>query len=72
MLMSECSRTDLDEVCSEDVVDVFQPGHHGRQGVQLPDQHRVIQPRGIASVLPRLKCLFYLKFSVENVFFVST
>ena len=72
MQLSEYSPTDLDEVRGEDVVDVLQPGHHGRQGVQLPDQHRVIQPRGIASVLPRLKCLFYLKFSFENVFFVST
>ena len=53
------SQTDLDEVRGEDVVDVLQPGHHGRQGVQLPDHHRVIQPRGIASVLPRLS-LFYV------------
>ena len=51
-------RNNLDEVCGEDVVDVLQPGHHGCQGVQLLDQHRVIQPRGIASVLPRLNVYF--------------
>ena len=57
----------LNQIFCEDVVDVLQPGDHGRELGQVPDHHGIVKPRRVPPLLPGLASVGQLDLKEERL-----